>query len=282
MKYRTALWVAVVIGLALAGSVCPAADVDEAVATPYPGHSGNERGFKVVSPAYDAVLWCNDDYGLSFFFVNMGGEEVMRTRRFAIYDDKNKCAFDPFEFRKDKTEFVPTSSPGKIAWQLSTDCAEKKGIEYGGSLAYETRKIVLTHNWTLRSEIKGRFLVGNLKLGIPLLTGCPFEATLADGTVAKGAIPAELPKEQARFTPYAAGKAITSILFDTKKGKVRITFVPDKHLDITKGNRLLLQTILHTYPDREPYRRYELCLDFPLGKTKDVPRSYSVVFEFPE
>ena len=283
MKDRMMLWVAVLMGLWLAGSVCIAADADTPVVTPHTGVSGPWCGHKVGNSVYQSLLSCNTNYGLHSFTVNLGGEEVMQTTRFAIYD-KSQCLFDSFEFHKNKEEIIMTTSPGNISWALSPEFAGAKGLEYSGSLAYEPRKLTYTHTWTWRKEVKGRFLAGNLKLGIPLLTGCPFEATLVDDSVVKGEIPAELPEKETRFTPYTgAGKSIKSVLFHTKKGKVRITFVPDKHLDMEKGCLLFLRTILHTYPDRDPYRRYELTLGFPLGsETKDVPRSYSVVFEFPE
>ena len=284
MKHRMALWVAVVVGLTFVGGVCRADDGPGAPEiTPYKEGSGNWHGFQAANTAYDAILSCNTNYGFYMFRLNMGGEEVTQLTRLAVYDEKNQAVFDSFEFHKNKDDVAFTSVPGKVSWAISPEVAKMKGVEYSGSLACEPRKITLTHNWTCREDVKGRVMAGSLKLGIPLLTGCPFEATLADGSVVKGEIPAELP-EKSVFTPRTAGKALTSILFDTKKGKVRITFVPDEHLDMTKGNQLFLQTILHTYPntDRQPYRRYELTAGFSLGQAKDVARSYAFVFEFPE
>jgi len=284
-----ALWLAVLIGLGPASVVCRGADGGETgpgppAVTPYKRGSGNRHGYRIANWAYDAVLSCNRNYGLSDFVVKMGGEVVARTGRFGIYSSENECVFDAFQFHKNKDECTVAAFPGRVSWALSPEFAATKGVEYGGSVVYEARKITMTHAWTCRRDVRGRFLAGCLKLGIPLLTMCAFEATLADGAVVSGEIPAELPGDRTLFTPATAGKAITSILFHTRKGKVRIAFVPDRRLDMAKGNQLFLQTILHTYsePDKKPYRRYELTPSFPLGETRDVARTYSIVFEFPE
>jgi len=285
MRTRVALCAVLFIGLrpAYGEGVQPdTAGFGSPVVTPYRGVSGAEHGHTFANWLYEAVLSCNRDYGLRGFRVAMGGEVVARISRFSIDDGSNECVFDAFEFHEDKTEVTVTRGPGKISWSLSPTFAANRGVEYGGHVTYEARKISLTHVWTCRRQIKGRFSAGNLKLGIPLLTMCGFVATLADGTVVSDEIPSELPKEPTLLTPTEPGKAIASILFDTRKGKVRISFVPDQYLDMTQGNLLCLRTALHSHADKAPYRRYELTLSFPLGETLDVPRTYSVVFEFPD
>lgn len=289
MNGRTALGTVMIVGLNLVGAGRCGADAGnpnrgDRTVIPYKGGSGNEHGYRVLSPVYEATLSCNRDYGFSVFLVSMAGETVARTTRFSIHDEHNECAFDAFQFHQDKAEVTVTSVPGRISWALSPAFAKTKGVEYRGSVAYGTRQISLTHFWICHRRLGGRVLAGNLQLGIPLLTMCRFDATLADGSTVHGEIPAELPGGRLLLTPDEAGKAITSIQFDTRKGKVRIAFLPDQYLDMTRGNLLHLQTVLH--PESQsggtPYRRYELALSFPLGETKDVPRSYSIVFEFPE
>lgn len=293
MKRIWTIAAALVLTCTLCAVTCRAQDAagpdkEEVVVTKYAQGSGVWHGYRLSCPAYEAVLSCNPDFGFYALEVKMEGEKLTHCRgsdmALGITDhEAKKAIFRSFEFHKDKTEFTLSQKPGKIEWMLSPAAAKTRAADYAGSLAYAPGKMTLTHNWTLHEDIKGTTLVANLNLGIPLLTGCSFEAVLADGTKVTGEIPDELPAAHTRYTPDALGKAIASILFDTRKGPVKMSFVPDQHTDKSKQTFPILQTTLHVYEDktRPPFRRYEFYVAVPEGK-KDVPRSYSIVYEFPE
>ena len=245
--------------------------------------SGPYQGYKITCPAYEAKLECNQ-YGFFRFYLSKDGEKLIdkgtSSNPFTVYDDANKkYAFTSYKFHKDKKEFPIVEKPGKITWELSP-CAVTTA-DYSGSLTYGPRRIALTHNWTVREDITGRAMY-LLNMGMPLLIGCPFKALLADGTTVEGDIPveSELPK---KYTVHAGGgrnKSIKEITFDTVKGKVKIGFIPDKNVDMLRQSQPFLTTI-YREDYKPPCYLYGIRIEVPAGE-KDIPRSYTIVFEFPE
>ena len=272
-----ALWAAALA--TISPSVATAADAYPPVVEKVTDVTGPLQGYRITTASYQAKLSCNHHYGFHSFEITKDGEKLASTRGMTILDAKTrKIVFSPFEFRKDKSEFVVTHERGAIVWKL--DPSAVKTADYGGRLDYGPNRIALTQEWTLRVDVTARAQLMALQMGAPLFTGCPFSAVLADGTEAAGDIPVDLPEQRTTYAGGTAGKSIKEITFGTVKGKVMIAFSPDAHVPLARVGFPRLSTVLRK-DCTPPRRQYDMPCYFPAGD-KGQARRYTVTFEFPD
>ena len=254
------------------------AETPKVTVTKITDQTGPWNGYKITTSVYEFWLKCTNYYGLSGYELTMEGEKVVENPGFgfSIYDDaKGKYFFNNYAFRPNG--YTVTQEGNKVTWELVSNPV----CEYSGTLEWTNNKITLTHHWLQHEEIpRGRVITAVLKQGIPLLTNCRFKAVLNDNSVVEGSIPADLPEAETVYAGGKSGKAIKELTFFTKKGQVKISFLTDKQADLSKVFEPQLMTRLHKELN-PPFRRYELVSTLPAGP-KDVPRSYTIIFEFPE
>ncbi len=237
-------------------------------------------GFRIIYPAYEAVIALNEMWGYYSFELLLAGEVVAYTRQFRVTDPTGaKEIFSATEFHKPTSnEFLIREMPGEIQWNIIPSL--KKELNYGGGIIFEPNRISLTDNWVWQADTEGTVTTSILELGRPLLAGCGFRARFFDGNELAGNIPFDLPEKSTCFAGGKGSQSIREINFDTKKGQVKISFLPDAYTDISALDGLQLSTQL--VKGREPEeRQYEFSSRFPAGP-KDLPRRYTVVFEFPD
>ena len=238
------------------------------------------NGFRIVYPAYEAIISVSEMWGYYSFELLMAGERVVYTRQFRAVDPGTaETVFSATEFHKPQSnEFQILEWPGEIQWKIAAGL--KKEINYGGGIVFEPNRISLTDAWVWLADTNATAVPSVLELGVPLLTGCCFQARLFDGAAVSGTIPSNLPEKPTCFAGGTGNRSIREITFDTKKGKVKMTLLPDAYSDIADLDGLQLSTQL--IKGRKPEeRQYEFINRVPAGP-KGLPRSYTVIFEFPE
>lgn len=238
--------------------------------------SGIWHGHRIVSHYFQATLSCNRNYGFYYLRVSMLGEDLASIPRFRLAQgEPRREVFNSFGFHEDKTEFGVGATDGLISWRLRPSL--NAAVDYSGSLAYTATKLSLTHQWRQHAKVKGRAAVAHIDLGQALLADCPFEATLANGQTLSGSIPADLPHRPTCLVGGKPGQPLREIAFQTKKGKVRIGLSPDAH---TRTNAASPYVYANLRKDMKPPRR-EYFLEVTVSTDeKDLPRSYTITFEF--
>ena len=233
-------------------------------------------GYRITRPRYQAHLACDRLWGYYSLEVVLGGESLAYTRNFAIVCDPDVVFTPQQNYRENRKDFRIREDGSTIHWRLAPAAEER--ADYHGSLRFEPNRLELIAAWTPRDRLTGQVVPAFLVLSRPLVHACRYRAVLADGSVAQGRLPSELPPAGTRLLAGTSRAGLRDITFHTRKGAVTIRFLPG--LGAARTESGLPQLV--TGPGRNgpaSERVWQLPIQFPAGPA-GRSATYRVVFEF--